>query len=271
MSVLKQIGLTFGWLSGALAGIGAFLYCFGYLITTADLHLLGLDVFIFNYKPSFYISRGATFFGYQFLAISELLLSLAPGLIPMFLVGGVYVPLRQRLGRRTRGKRWLVRGRRWRRRLSTSVWFRQTAAALLLFVLLIYLSTTLGSITAPLRVSGVLYGPAAEPCVPVAHPDHATLSIAEKIACWLYRGEKEALRARFHEALLAEVFVIGYLLIAWYVVTRAGLSKLILAPLITGRHRYRDAVVHDLWRPDAAQRVSVHPPRAERPGPDSPA
>jgi hypothetical protein len=232
MNVLKQIGLTFGWLSGALAGIGAFLYCFGYLITAADLHLLGLDIFIFNYKPSFYIGRGATFFVYQFLAISGLLLSLAPGLIPLLLVGGLYVLLRRRLGRRIRGKRWLVRGRRWRRRLGASVWFRQTAAALLLFVLLIYLSTIRETITAPLQISGILHGPAAEPCAQATHPDHAAWSITEKIVCWLHTGNTKALQTRFHEALLAEVFVVGCLLIAWYVVTRTGLSKLILAPFI---------------------------------------
>src|SRR6266567_7878283 len=232
MYVLKQVGLTFGWLSGALAGIGAFLYCFGYLITAADLHLLGLDVFIFSYNPSFYISRGTTFFGYQLLTINDFLLRLAPEFIPLLLVGVFYVSIRRWLGRRSWGKRWMVRCRRWRPHLGTSVRFWKTAAILLLFFLVIYLINILESITAPLQVSCKLHGLLAEPCTVADRPHQATLSTSKKIANWLNTGNTEELQARFTEALLAEIFVVGFLLIAWYVVTRTDLSKLILVPFM---------------------------------------
>jgi hypothetical protein len=45
------------------------------------------------------------FFGYQFLVISELLLALAPVLIPILLVAGAAVLSRRRLGRSTGGDR----------------------------------------------------------------------------------------------------------------------------------------------------------------------
>lgn len=44
MNILKAVAKFIGWLSGSLAGIGAILTVFGYLITIANLRLLGLDV-----------------------------------------------------------------------------------------------------------------------------------------------------------------------------------------------------------------------------------
>jgi hypothetical protein len=56
-----MLGATIAWLSGAAAGIGAIFYAFGYLITLANLQMLGLDLAALRYDPTFYIGRGAGF------------------------------------------------------------------------------------------------------------------------------------------------------------------------------------------------------------------
>ena len=58
---VRTLGGTIAWLSGSVAGIGAIFYAFGYLITLANLNMLGLDPLAFRYDPTFYIQRGASF------------------------------------------------------------------------------------------------------------------------------------------------------------------------------------------------------------------
>jgi hypothetical protein len=61
LASLRTVGSAVAWLSGSLAGIGAIFYAFGYLITLANLDLLGVDLLIFRYDPTTYIHRGSDF------------------------------------------------------------------------------------------------------------------------------------------------------------------------------------------------------------------
>ena len=58
---IRMLGGTIAWLSGSVAGISAIFYAFGYLITLANLNMLGLDPLAFRYDPAFYVERGASF------------------------------------------------------------------------------------------------------------------------------------------------------------------------------------------------------------------
>src|SRR5262249_31612738 len=69
MNLLKAITVSIGWLSGSLVGIGAILYAFGYLITRAQQHLLGLDG-LSIYDNEHFLQEGAKFF----VATGELIL-----------------------------------------------------------------------------------------------------------------------------------------------------------------------------------------------------
>ena len=95
MNVLKSVGVFVGWLSGSLAGVTAFFYAFGYVITLANLRLLGLDVYLFRYDPSFYLSRGGSFFLY--LASYAVIISLV--LLP---VAAVFLVAQSWIARRVR-------------------------------------------------------------------------------------------------------------------------------------------------------------------------
>lgn len=59
---MRSIGAVLGWLSGALAGLGAVFCAFGYLATRSHLYLLGVDFGISRYDYIFYVQRGAGFF-----------------------------------------------------------------------------------------------------------------------------------------------------------------------------------------------------------------
>lgn len=82
MEAVKAAGKFIGWLSGSLAAITAILYALGYLVTLANLHALGLDFYLFNFNPSFYLVRGSNFTIYLarllFQSLFFLLLFVAP-------------------------------------------------------------------------------------------------------------------------------------------------------------------------------------------------
>jgi len=104
MELSKGIALFVGWLSGALAGIGAILYACGYLLSTAQLHLLGLSGLV-NYGQERYVEEGGRFLIDVLGLLGEILLNLliSAGFVAL-LVLLVLAPLgyfmRRRLGRR---------------------------------------------------------------------------------------------------------------------------------------------------------------------------
>ena len=78
MELSKGIALFVGWLSGALAGIGAILYACGYLLSTAQLHLLGLSGLV-NYGQERYVEEGGRFLVDVLGLLGEILLNLLIG------------------------------------------------------------------------------------------------------------------------------------------------------------------------------------------------
>jgi hypothetical protein len=60
-TIVRMLGGTIAWLSGAAVGIGAIFYVCGVLVTIANLDMLGLDPLIFRYDAAFYMHRGGLF------------------------------------------------------------------------------------------------------------------------------------------------------------------------------------------------------------------
>lgn len=61
MELLRSLSLLLGWFSGTLVGITACLFAFGYVITAANLRMLGLTEQVVRYDPSIYVVRGSVF------------------------------------------------------------------------------------------------------------------------------------------------------------------------------------------------------------------
>src|SRR5579862_5065714 len=75
MSLLKGIAAFSGWLTGALAGVGAILYALGYLVTRAHLNFLGVSG-LFDQSNFFFVQEGAMFLADVAVIIARTLLSL---------------------------------------------------------------------------------------------------------------------------------------------------------------------------------------------------
>jgi hypothetical protein len=88
---LKAVGKFIGWLSGSLAAISGVLYGLGYLVTLSNLYSLGLNFYLFDFDPSFYLTRGANFVLYFTRWFFQTLLYLIVLISPILLLGfGVY-------------------------------------------------------------------------------------------------------------------------------------------------------------------------------------
>src|SRR5262245_49133719 len=99
MHLLKAITVSVGWLSGSAAGIGLVLYALGYLITRAQLNVLGIESFV-TYRSDEFIQEGSKFLIFVGGVVIDMLFAvLAFALI--LVVGGllVYLPLRAWGGR----------------------------------------------------------------------------------------------------------------------------------------------------------------------------
>src|SRR5260370_365051 len=82
---LQTLGSAITWLSGALAGIGAIFYAFGWLATLSNVRMLGLESGSLHYDHLFYVQRGAIFFLYTVVATwRSLLLAIALVLLILY-------------------------------------------------------------------------------------------------------------------------------------------------------------------------------------------
>jgi len=156
MNILKATVRLIGWLSGSMAGIGALLSFFGYLVTAAHVRLLGLDMALFGFNAEFYLQRGGNFVFYVFDALSQrILLPLTViCLIPLTLV--MAIDLFPETGRM---RTWL---KMTKESLLTMLglqvqWLRIVASLVLILLLFVQLSPSLDDLINPLKISDLLY------------------------------------------------------------------------------------------------------------------
>ncbi|GAO35410.1 hypothetical protein SCT_0796 [Sulfuricella sp. T08] len=215
MELSKGIALFVGWLSGALAGIGAILYACGYLLSTAQLHLLGLSGLV-NYGQERYVAEGGRFLIDVLGLLGEILLNLliSVGFVAL-LVLLVLAPLMYVMRRRLRAAQSL-----WHARLAQ---LRQSgrARALVFAALLMLLlagSEDPQSLNAPLQISNLLFvqGQAA----------------AGSLTALLLSGDSVRLKAIFANSLLMLIKAVGLLLLAWRVAAPWRWRPLLSAPFV---------------------------------------
>jgi hypothetical protein len=213
LASVRTLGSAVAWLSGSLAGIGAIFYAFGYLITLANLDLLGVDLLVFRYDPTTYIHRGS-----DFLLLSVIIVAKAWG--PAFVVA-VLGFLGSQMPRVRKARLW-----------ATQPFFCRIGehpdllkAAAYLAILALFARELLWAHSAfqeDMAASGVLY--------PTAGSGAAESRVRE----WIVTGKQGQLYDHY-AAFVAQQAVIGALLLAAWGLTRAWRWRVLLtAPFALG-------------------------------------
>lgn len=243
MNLLKSVTLAIGWLSGSLAGLGAILYAFGYLITRAQLNLLGIEGLL-AYSTDHFIQEGAKFV----IVVAELIIRvlLVLALIVFLVRGSVYLLLRARAGAR------LVRLRSAFASANVNLkalhqhvpWPLEVSCYGLLLCVLLFLHFFYygQEFAAPLDVSNVLYL-AVTSSTPM---DSITKSVLV--------ADSEQLQAYFRKLVGGEVYVALLFFVAWRLTSRLKLHRWLITPFLA------TLILYTLYLP-MAYGVLVRPTR----------
>jgi hypothetical protein len=207
VSLLASLVGSVGWLAGSLGAIGGILYASGYLISVAQLHLLGLGRLV-TYSHDHYVQQGGSFF----VSVGTLIM------IAAVWFSLVAVPV---LGIHA-AVRWtgLAHGI-WRNRVETVVRWRRWPWRGLAYVLLIGLLAFRGgdpqSFGQPLTISNLLF---PDPPVVAANP----------VRDLLVAGDSNGLAGQFEERLFTYLFVLLLFIASAFVTQRWPLRRLAVAP-----------------------------------------
>jgi len=206
-SGIRALGTSIAWLSGSVVGVSAIFYAFGYLITLANLHLLGFDLLAFQYDSTFYIARGANFLMMSVIQIGQFWLVVFMALALAHLASQL-APVRALIA-----TLWTMRPFRSFAR-HRDIW--QALGYLMLLVLLgLQLQAHL-SAPQDLTVSGVLY------------PQAESSAGESPIRKWILDGNVASLHQRYAD-FLQQQFWIGVLLLAACGLTRGWRGRVLLA------------------------------------------
>ncbi len=216
MDLLKGAATFIGWLSGALAAVAAILYAFGYLVTLANLHALGLDLLVLSFDPLFYLQRGSRFTVY--VAVESFAFVLGP-LVGMAVVTFVWLvaqralrhrPLTRKLFRALKAVPGLIRA------------WRYVIYALLLLILMVHMSATYQNITSVLEISDLL---------------HASTTSSSEIESEERRAIREALVQRKDDDRSPGILGTKFLFSLFFFLE--AIMVLYLAWQLTGQWRFR--------------------------------
>ncbi len=209
-----SIASGIGWFAGSLGVIGVLLYACGYLISIAQLHLLGIGRLV-SYSHDYYvqtggnfladigstIGTGATFIGKELVAFVALIL------------GAAWMLYKAKL----RHVAWVARLRHWCVRAST-VW-QPAAYAILLYLLLFGYGDPL-KFGRPLMLSNVLF---------VDPPATAGPELAD-IHTMLMAGDTVRLGGQFEDHLVTYLVVCLLGFVAFHVTSTWQRRRLAMAP-----------------------------------------
>ena len=207
MNIFQATVKFIGWLSGSLAGIGALLSLFGYLVTAAHLKLLGLDINLFGFSAEFYLQRGGNFVFYVVDTLGQriFLPLMVIALLPLILV--LIVNLFSFEGRLRNGLR-SIKQRLVTKCAQQATRLQMLASLLLIFLLFLQLGPSLDALINPLKISDLLFR------INNADSDAA---IDDCIFLALVNQQQNILAAHFFYLLIAMLRAGLYLLIVWYI------------------------------------------------------
>ena len=221
MNILKAIAKFIGWLSGSLAGIGAIFAVCGYLITIANLHLLGLDIRILDYNTEYYLRRGGNFFFYLVSLMGEKIL--LPLLVIMLIVSVIFLLFYVVITKSSVYKHFVLF---WNRILNIKSEYSPVFRALIfifMVILFIYqLGPRLELFITPLKISNLLYD--------IDETD--TNALKSSIKRSILSGETKELAFRFYEILMSVVMAGLLLFVVWRVTLTWPLRIILVSPFV---------------------------------------
>jgi len=220
LGFLKPITAFIAWLSGSLAALAAVFYAFGYLITLANLQMLGLDSLVLGFDPDFYIQRGARFVLYVLRLTLEFTLSPITAIVLVVTLGLALGRISARAG--------IAGIPKWIKTFYGRVagWITRNAAivyTVLLLILLQHLFQVYENTTSPFRISELLFRP---PDAAVAGPGNETGLVVQA----LIRRDIQALRLKFLFTLILLAETGFFLYLAWRVTHALKPRILLVAP-----------------------------------------
>lgn len=215
-SLFKSIAGFVGWLTTSLAGLGAILYAIGYLIVTAQLHLLGINGLV-TYSHERYLQEGGNFF----ISVGPEIITIVLAFIATFIVISV-LPGAAIFAAHHWFAAWCSRKVTSVRKLCGGVfrhWRVATYVALLLVLFFVCLDPQ--SFGEPLILSNLLF----------AQPDPAgATSNAARLRAYLLAGDRVRLAGVFSSYLYFYLLVVCLLAVSWYVVAGWRFKKLSISP-----------------------------------------
>jgi hypothetical protein len=212
VNLLKGIAAFSGWLTGALAGVGAILYALGYLVTRAHLNFLGVSG-LFDQSNFFFIQEGAMFLLDVAVIIARTLLPIVVvlGIIAAVLVVAGYGIARILASRAPslteRMNQWKDVMLSWREHLLLC----QVLYAALLMLFFVHTDTYLNDFNRPLQISNVLYGESGIGITVSSDPKTVALRKS------LLQGDEKLTHTYFFNLLFGEVLAGLLLMMAWHV------------------------------------------------------
>lgn len=212
MNLLKGIAAFSGWLTGALAGVGAILYALGYLVTRAHLNFLGVSG-LFDQSNFFFVQEGAMFL----LDISVIAArTLLPIVVVLGVIAAVFSIVGYGIGRilAARDPDLAERVNGWKGAITSwhdHLRLRQVLYAGLVVLFFIHTDTYLNEFNRPLQISNVLYSDNGN-LTATGSKDQKTIELRKA----LLEGDDQQTHTYFFNLLLGEALAGLLLLVAWH-------------------------------------------------------
>jgi hypothetical protein len=212
VSLLKGIAAFSGWLTGALAGVGAILYALGYLVTRAHLNLLGVSG-LFDQSNFFFVQEGAMF-------LLDISVIAARTLLPIVVVLGVIAAILSIIGYgigrilAARDPNLAERVSGWKDSITSwhdHLRLRQVLYAGLVVLFFIHTDTYLNEFNRPLQISNVLYSDSGN-LTATGSKDQKTIELRKA----LLEGNDQRTHTYFFNLLLGEALAGLLLVAAWH-------------------------------------------------------
>jgi len=204
---IQTIGAAIAWLSGAVAGLGAIFYAFGYLASVSYVRMLGLQLSNLHYDHTFYVQRGAGFF---LLLVWET----APYL---FLVSVLALLILFTF----LGLRWVCQ------RLEISAPFRRLSGNQIRWLGIAYVTLLL---LLGLQVSTHLWDPESIATSGVLQSSPDQESATGAVRALIVSGKEDLLHNQFAYLATQQVWIGALLLLAWSVCRACRWRVLLMAP-----------------------------------------
>ena len=217
-TLFKSIAGFVGWLTTSLAGLGAILYVCGYLIVTAQLHLLGINGLV-TYSHERYLQEGGNFF----ISVVPEIVTIVLAFIATFIVISLF-PIAAIYAAHHWFAAWCSRKITVFAKLTGGIFrYWRVASYVALLLVLFFICLDPQTFSEPLTLSNVLF---ARSDLGSATPN------AVRLRELFVTGDKARLASIFSSYLYFYLLAVCLLAVGWYLVANWRFKKLSLSPVV---------------------------------------